>query len=166
MIHDLLQYARLSHEGEVLGRTDMAAELDRVKLNLSELIGETSAIVDNTPLPVVHGNPVQLQRVLQNLISNAIKYQPPGRRPHIRVSAHEDAGYWVFDVSDNGLGIEAQYLTQIFEPFRRLHGQDQIKGTGFGLSIVRKIVELHGGRVTVTSAPGEGSTFSFSVKKP
>jgi len=166
MIHDLLQYARLSHKGDTFGRVDMAAELDRVKLNLSELINETSAVIDSTPLPTVHGNPVQLQRVLQNLISNAIKYQPAGRRPHIQVSAHEDAGYWVFEVSDNGLGIDAQYFAQIFEPFRRLHGQDQIKGTGFGLSIVKKIVDLHGGKVTVTSTPGQGSTFSFSLKKP
>jgi len=166
MIHDLLQYARLSHKGETFGRVDMAAELDRVKLNLNELINETSAVIDSTPLPVVHGNPVQLQRVLQNLISNAIKYQPPGHRPHIQVSAHEDGEYWVFDVSDNGLGIDAQYFAQIFEPFRRLHAQDQIKGTGFGLSIVKKIVDLHGGKVGVTSTPGQGSTFSFSIKKP
>jgi PAS domain S-box-containing protein len=165
MIHDLLQYARLSHEGETFGRVDMAAELGRVKLNLSALINETSAVIDSTPLPVVQGNAVQLQRVLQNLISNAIKYQPPGRRPHIQVSAREDGGYWTFEVSDNGLGIDAQYFAQIFEPFRRLHGQDQIKGTGFGLSIVRKIIDLHGGKVTVSSTPGEGSTFSFGIKK-
>ena len=166
MIRDLLQYARLSHEGVTFGRVDMAAELERVKLNLTELISETSAMIDSTPLPTVHGNPVQLQRVLQNLISNGIKYQPQGRRPHIRVSARDEGEHWIFDVDDNGLGIEAQYLTQIFEPFRRLHSQDQIKGSGFGLSIVKKIVDLHGGKVTVTSTPGQGSTFSFSIRKP
>lgn len=165
MIRDLLQYARLSGEGVTWSEVDMAKELEQVRLNLAELVAETSAVIDASPLPRVLGNPIQLQRVLQNLISNAIKYHAEGRRPHIHISARDDGTHWLFSVSDNGMGIEEQHFPRIFEPFRRLHSQEQIKGSGFGLSIVKKIVEIHGGKVTITSVPGQGSTFSFSVKK-
>lgn len=165
MIRDLLQYARLEAEGMSWSEVDMARELVQVKINLAELIAETSADIKSDPMPRVAGNPMQLQRVLQNLIANAIRYQVPERRPQIHVSVADLGDHWCFGVSDNGVGIEAAHYKRIFEPFRRLHTQEQVKGTGFGLSIVKKIVEMHGGTVSVTSVPGEGSTFTFTLMK-
>ncbi|CAL4869809.1 Adaptive-response sensory-kinase SasA (plasmid) [Asticcacaulis sp. MM231] len=165
MISDLLQYARLGADGMTWSEVDMMEELKQVKLNLGELIAETAAVIDSVPLPKVYGNAIQLHRVLQNLISNAIKYKAQGRHPHIFIGVQDEGTHWLFSVTDNGMGIEEAYLQQIFEPFRRLHTQDQIKGAGFGLSIVKKIVESHGGEVLVTSTPGDGTTFSFTLPK-
>jgi light-regulated signal transduction histidine kinase (bacteriophytochrome) len=105
----------------------------------------------------------QLIQLLQNLISNAIKYQPPGI-PKIHISAIRDGKYkWMFSVADNGLGIEAQFFEKIFGMFQRLHKREEYDGTGIGLAICKKIVERHGGTLCVESQIGIGSTFRFAL---
>jgi light-regulated signal transduction histidine kinase (bacteriophytochrome) len=104
---------------------------------------------------------VQLTQVIQNLISNAIKYRR-NEPPIIQIGAHRENTQWIFSVADNGQGFEKQYAERIFGIFQRLHGRD-VEGTGMGLSITRRIIERHGGRIWAESAPGVGSTFYFSL---
>ena len=116
------------------------------------------------PLPAVLADATQLTQLFQNLIGNAIKYRTD-RAPDIRVAARSDGEFEVFSVSDNGIGIDRQYFDRIFQMFQRLHTMAEYSGTGIGLTICRKIVERHGGRIWVESVPGEGATFLFSMPR-
>jgi signal transduction histidine kinase len=163
MVTDLLEYARLGNEGIKFGRVDTAVELRHVRENLMKLIADTGATVTAGDMPVIHGNGVELMRLLQNLIANAIKFQPAGQRPAVHIAASRENGHWLFSVHDNGLGIDPAFITEIFEPYRRLHSWHDIKGTGLGLAFCRKIIENHGGRIWAESPPGAGSTFYFTL---
>ena len=165
MVQDLLEYARLDKEGVRFGPVDLRAELAHVLENLRALTKETQAVITYDRLPVITGNGVQLMRLLQNLIANAIKYQQPKRLPVIHVGCTDEGDHWQICVRDNGMGIEKAFIEQIFEPFRRLHSWDGIQGTGLGLSVCRKIVETHGGRIWAVSEPDVGSTFFFIIPK-
>lgn len=165
MVHDLLQYARLQHEHDRYEAVDLDAELDNVRANFGRLILETGAKVEAEPLPPVQANPVQMQRLLGNLVANAIKYQPAGQTPVVTIRAVDRGEMWEFTVADNGIGIDPQFATQVFEPFRRLHTWNEFEGTGMGLAICRKIVERHGGRIWLESAPGEGTRIRFTLPK-
>jgi len=110
----------------------------------------------------VKGDPIQLTRLFQNLISNAIKYRNPDEAPLIRVSARLSGHDWLFSITDNGMGIEPQYAEKVFGIFKRLHGRDN-PGTGIGLAICKKIVARHGGRIWVESQLGAGATFHFTL---
>jgi len=166
LVQDLLQYSRLQHDHSRHEAVDLNVQLEHVLGNFTRLVEDTGAQIEAAPLPQVAGNPVQIQRLLANLIGNAIKYQQPGQVPVVTISATAAGKYWQVAVKDNGLGIDAQFTTQIFEPFRRLHTWDQYEGSGIGLAICRKIVERHGGRIWVESAAGEGACFSFTLPKP
>ncbi|MBV5324795.1 MAG: hypothetical protein J0626_05735 [Rhodospirillaceae bacterium] len=96
-------------------------------------------------------------------MSNALKFRDPDRRPVIRITAKRHNHGWLFEVADNGIGIEAIYYDRIFKIFQRLHTRDKFEGTGIGLSICKKIVEHHGGRIWVNAVPGQRSTFSFTL---
>ncbi len=163
MVRDLLEYARLGHEGFKFTEVDVAVELGHVLENLSSLIDDAGAVVTSDDLPKMRGNAVQVMRLLQNLIANAIKFQPPDRVPVIHIGVSESDGQRVFYVRDNGVGIEPAFINEIFEPFRRLHTWKSIKGTGLGLAVCKKIVENHGGRIWAVSPPGVGTTFFFTL---
>ncbi len=166
MVQDLLEYARLGREGMSMSDVDMEVELNHVLTNLKELIGDSEAVITADPLPFVEGNAVQIMRLLQNLIANAIKYQKPGNTPHVHVSVTPEGQDWHFTVRDNGMGIDPAFVNQVFEPFRRLHTWEAIRGSGLGLAVCRKIIDSHGGRIWATSKPGEGSIFHFTIPKP
>jgi hypothetical protein len=109
------------------------------------------------------GDATQLRQVLQNLISNAVKFQAPGNRPVIRIYAeHEDVVTWNLCVADNGIGFDEKYLDRIFNPFQRLHSRQAYAGTGIGLAVVKKIVERHGAHISAISSPGKGSVFRIA----
>jgi light-regulated signal transduction histidine kinase (bacteriophytochrome) len=108
---------------------------------------------------------VQMTQLLQNLMDNAVKFRRPGVPPRLHLSAVEEGDSAVFSLSDNGIGIEQQYFDRIFVIFQRLNSRTLYGGTGMGLAICRRIVERHNGRIWVESAPGEGSTFRFSLPK-
>ena len=115
-------------------------------------------------LPAVWGDKSLLTQVYQNLIGNAIKFIKD-KQPKIHLTFEEVGGEKVYGVKDNGIGIKAEYLMQIFEPFKRLHSRGEYKGTGIGLSVCRKVIEHHAGRIWVESEPGEGSHFKFVLSE-
>ena len=163
LINDLLAFSRVGTRGEAPERTDTAAIVDRVLLNLGPAIEEGGAAVTRDELPVVYADPGQLNQVFQNLIANALKFRQPDEPPRVHVSARRDAGEWIFSVSDNGIGISPEFADRIFVLFQRLHSRSEYPGTGIGLAICKKVVERHGGRIWVESEPGRGTTFLFTI---
>jgi PAS domain S-box-containing protein len=163
LIQDLLAYSRVGTKGQELLNTSSQEALDEAIANLRGAIEESGALVTHDPLPSVLADEGQLIQLFQNLIGNAIKYQSPGI-PRVHISSAKDGGpKWIFSVQDNGLGIEPQYFERIFGMFQRLHKREEFAGTGIGLAICKKIVERHGGKISVESQPGQGSTFRFSL---
>jgi light-regulated signal transduction histidine kinase (bacteriophytochrome) len=136
--------------------------LRRALRNLQAAIADSGALVTHDALPTVMADEKQLTQLFQNLVGNAIKYQNPGI-PRIHVSALDDGAQLSFSVRDNGLGIDARYFEKIFGIFQRLHKREEFPGTGIGLAICKKIVEQHGGEISVESQPGVGSTFRFAI---
>ena len=136
--------------------------LERALVNLKGAIEESGARVTRDPLPIVIADRARLVRLFQNLIGNAIKFRGPCP-PRVHVSAERRGREWLFTVRDNGIGIQADHRDRIFVVFQRLHRRDEYPGTGIGLSICKKVVEGHGGRIWVESDPGSGSTFYFTL---
>ena len=115
-------------------------------------------------LPVVTGEPTQLRQVFQNLLTNAVKFAAPGRRPDVRVAAARSDGEWRIEVTDNGIGIDPRHRERVFGMFKRLHTREDYPGTGIGLAITQKVVERHRGRIGVDDTPaGVGCRFWFTL---
>jgi PAS domain S-box-containing protein len=164
LLDDLVDFGRLGLEAERGSWFESDEVLDQVFENLHESIRESGAQITRAGLPRIFGNPIRFNRLMQNLIGNALKYVAADVAPLIHVSATREGEFWCFSVSDNGIGIEAHHYDRIFEPFKRLHAKSSYYGTGLGLSICRKIVDGFGGDIGVASTPGEGSVFSFTIK--
>ena len=162
LINDLLTYSRVGTRGGEFVPTDCNAVVDRVISDLGAAIDEASAEVTRDDLPTISADPMQLGQLFQNLIGNAIKYYRDAP-PRVHLSAEREGSEWRFSVRDNGIGIDPRYSDRIFVIFQRLHGKGEYQGTGIGLSICKKIVERHGGRIWVESEPGKGSTFFFTI---
>lgn len=162
LIHDLLVYVRVDTRAQSFVPIGIRQVFDDVVGTLASSIHDAGAKVSRGALPVVPGDRGQLTQLLQNLIGNALKYHD-GRPPRVQVSAERQGQEWVFSVRDNGIGIAAKHQGRIFEIFRRLHTQEAYPGTGIGLAVCRRIVERHGGRIWVESAPGQGSIFHFTL---
>lgn len=162
LIRDLLAFSRLGNpETRRLELVDMESAVHWALLNLQAAIKECGAVVTHDPLPSVTGDQSRLALVMQNLIGNAIKYRS-AEPPRIHVSVAREGEDWVFCVADNGVGFEMKYAERIFGVFKRLHGKD-FPGTGIGLSIAKKVVEIHKGRIWADSEPGKGSRFYFTL---
>ncbi|MEO8629669.1 MAG: ATP-binding protein, partial [Betaproteobacteria bacterium] len=163
LIQDLLAYSRVGTQANELLETSSEEALQEALVNLRGAIEDSGALVTHDPLPLVLGDDALLVQLFQNLIGNAIKY----RRleiPQVRISAVRAEGErWLFSVRDNGLGIDPQYFDRIFGMFQRLHTREEFSGTGIGLAICKKIIERHGGSISVESKLGEGSTFHFAL---
>jgi PAS domain S-box-containing protein len=163
LIQDLLAFSRVGTKGTELLDYSSEEALQQALINLRATIGDSGARVTHDPLPNVLADEMQLIQLFQNLVGNAIKYQSPGT-PQIHVSAARNVEKkWIFSVRDNGLGIDPQYFDKIFGMFQRLHKREEFAGTGIGLAICKKIVERHGGSISVESQPGQGSTFRFTL---
>ncbi|EWY37357.1 ATPase [Skermanella stibiiresistens SB22] len=166
LILDLLEYSRVGRRGGPPGPISMAEVIDTARRNLEVAFAERGAVLTlAADLPVVLGDDTELTRLFQNLIGNAIKYCAPDVTPEIAIDWTDEPGFWRFGVGDTGLGIAPEHFERIFMVFQRLHGRGEYDGTGIGLAICRKIVEHHGGRIWVTSEPGRGSTFHFTLAK-
>jgi PAS domain S-box-containing protein len=164
LIHDLLTLSRIRKEGNYLESTDLNRVVQEALQDLEMAIAEKGAQVQVTLLPVIKANPAQMRQLFENIISNAIKYCSPDVQPLVHVSALQDAnGSVQLSIRDNGIGFQEKYLEKIFSLFQRLHTRDKYEGTGIGLTISKKIVELHNGSITATSTPGAGSTFIVTL---
>jgi light-regulated signal transduction histidine kinase (bacteriophytochrome) len=163
LIGGLLAYSRVGAGDYVTTRVDLNEALDAAQLNLSQGLLETGALVTRDPLPTIIGEPTQLAQVFQNLLANANKFHRAGVKPHIHVSATRRDTYWVLSVKDNGIGIEPEFFDRIFVIFQRLHTRAEFPGTGIGLSICKKVVERHGGKIWIESKPGDGTSFCFTL---
>jgi PAS domain S-box-containing protein len=163
LIRDLLAYSRVGSKGKELVDTSSAEALQHAIHNLRGAIEGSAALVTHDALPSVMADEMQLTQLFQNLVGNAIKYRRAGV-PRVHITAvPNDANKWMFSVQDNGLGIEPQFFERIFGVFQRLHKREEFDGTGIGLAICKKIVERHGGTISVESTFGEGSTFYFPL---
>jgi NO-binding membrane sensor protein with MHYT domain/nitrogen-specific signal transduction histidine kinase len=164
LIRDLLSYSRVMTQGRSLQPVDTRRAFDAACENLHKAIEEAGVSVSVGPLPVIHADATQMTQLFQNLLGNALKYRNE-HTPRIHVDARAAEKSWLFSVEDNGIGIEPQYFERIFQMFQRLHTREKYSGTGIGLAICRRIVERHGGRIWVESAPGRGSTFLFAIPR-
>ena len=164
LINDLLAYSRVGTKGVAFKRTDLNKVTDRVELNLEKLIEENGAVFTQDKLPTLNVDEVQITQLYQNLISNAIKFRKKDEPPRIHLGAAKDNGRWTLSVEDNGIGMDPRYTDRIFVLFQRLHSKEEYQGTGIGLAVSKRIVERHGGRIWVESAPGEGSKFLFTLR--
>ncbi len=163
LIRDLLDFSRVDSRGaEYFKPTSCDGALDEALSNLRAAIEESGAIVTREPLPDVSGDPIQLTRVFQNLIGNAITYRGAAT-PMIGISIEPRDREWLFRVRDNGIGIAPEYTEKVFGIFKRLHGRAEHPGNGMGLAICRKILNRHGGRIWVESQLGAGSIFLFTL---
>ncbi len=163
LINDLLAYSRVGTQGKPFKSTNCEQVFRRALLHLKIAIEESKAVITHDdPFPVVHADEGQLVQVLQNLISNAIKFRGD-QAPHIHIGAQHLNEEWVFSVKDQGIGIDPQYKERIFMIFQRLHNRTEYVGTGIGLAICKRIVERHGGRIWVESELVKGSTFYFTI---
>jgi signal transduction histidine kinase len=164
LIQDLLAYSRVGRSGS--GRVDCNAVMEEVLVSLGSSTQESGAVVTHAVLPEVWANRSQMAQVCQNLIGNAIKFQ--GKEPPvISVQAEKMGQYWLFSVSDNGIGIAPEYAENIFVVFQRLHARTEYPGNGIGLAICKKIIERNGGKIWVEAQAGHdsghGSVFKFTM---
>jgi len=162
LVADLLAFARVGSQGKTLKPVDSGAVLNEVLRVLMPRIQAAAADVQAGDMPTVLADEDQLFQLLQNLLSNALKFRSEAP-PCIRISAAPEGQAWRFSVADNGIGIEPQYQERIFQMFQRLHERGRYEGSGIGLSIVKRILERHGGRIWLDSALGQGSTFYFTL---
>lgn len=163
LITDLLEYSRLDAVTDRTEHVNLREAVDAAVGDLAALIEQTDATIDVGPLPTVPGNRRELIGLFSNLLSNALKYRSPDRKPVVKIRARRRDGEWLIGVKDNGIGIEPEYHERVFELFRRLDRSKDDTGTGLGLAICQRTVSHHGGRIWVESTPGEGSTFFFTL---
>ena len=164
LIHDLLLYSRVGTKGKPFEAIAGEKILARVLQNISVAIAENGAQISHDALPVWNCEAGQIELVLQNLLSNALKFRG-ANAPHVHIGCtrSQDGDFWLVSVRDNGPGIEPQYFERIFVMFQRLHTRTEYAGTGIGLAVCKKIIERHGGKIWLQSEVGQGTTFHFSL---
>ncbi|WP_128543109.1 ATP-binding protein [Larkinella soli] len=174
LIKDLLSYSRLNTYRQPFRPVDLNVLVKEVLGDLEITVREKGAKILTEPLPVVKGNALQLRQMFQNLLSNALKFTTADRAPVISVQTaemaagdvpvflrHPEPHYLAIRVADNGIGFDEKYHDRIFQLFQRLHGKDQYSGTGIGLTICKKVAEMHGGTIGAQAQPGQGATFTI-----
>lgn len=165
LIDDLLQYSRISRSRGTLEAVDFNQLMDIVQKNIVSSIQENEAQIIVGDLPIVNANYLNMIQLVQNLVSNAIKFRKEDEAPIIQIEAQEDEHNHIFTIEDNGIGIDEEYKNKVFAIFQRLHNRDEYEGTGIGLAICKKIVERHKGRIWFTSKPNRGTKFYFTLPK-
>jgi len=162
LINDLLLYSRLQTKEQVFSTVNCSDVVDMALANLQLVIAESAATINCQKLPEISGDKSQILQLFQNLIANAIKFR--GQSPVvIEITATKDDNMWLFQVSDNAIGLDLQFAERIFLIFQRLHTKEEYVGSGIGLAVCKKVVARHGGNITVVSEPGQGATFQFTI---
>jgi PAS domain S-box-containing protein len=163
LIDDLLAYSRAGTSEYRFGPVDVGELVRDTLVGMQATVTDSGATVEVGDLPEVWGDEGQLRQLFQNLIGNGIKFRRPEEPPRVEVTAERHGRTWRFRVSDNGIGIDPRHAERIFSVFKRLHGRDEYPGSGIGLSICKRIVERHHGRIAVEASPSGGSTFAFTI---
>ncbi len=180
LINDLLIFSRASRQQSKPKKTDLMKIMGEILDDLEIRIQQKMAKVESAELPTVMANRTQMRQVFQNLISNSLKFHQQDVNPIVKIdcrsvvdidassktSESSEPGFYCFSVADNGIGFDEQYKETIFNVFQRLHGRSEYEGNGIGLSIVRKIIENHGGKIWVDSEAGKGTTFFLTLPIP
>jgi PAS domain S-box-containing protein len=164
LILDLLEYSRLGSRSLSIGEVDMTRMVTQVQNILMEQIRRTGARVEVGTLPIIQADPTRMIQLLQSLVDNALRYRSEAH-PLITITSEEKGDHWHFSVCDNGIGMEEAYFEKVFVIFQRLDPDRENRSTGIGLTIARKIVEMHGGKIWIDSIPQKGSTFHFTIAK-
>ncbi|VVB91877.1 Methanogenesis regulatory histidine kinase FilI [uncultured archaeon] len=162
MINDLLAYSRVGTQGKPFQPTDCEFVLNQVMVNMKVAVEQSGAVVTHDPLPTITADTSQMIQLLQNLISNAIKFRSK-ELPRIHIRTEKKGDEWVFSVRDNGIGIAPEFFGRLFQIFQRGHPASEYAGTGIGLATCKKIVERHGVKIWAESVEGKGSTFYFTI---
>ncbi len=162
LVDALLAYSRINRRDGSFRKTRCDDVLALVRIDLKRVISDSGATITSDPLPVITADSRQVGQLFQNLVSNAVKFRAPGVSPRIHISASRKNGDWLFSVEDNGIGVPDDQRKRLFQLFQRLHTRSEYPGTGIGLALCKKIVERHGGRIWLESAPNKGCTFFFT----
>ncbi|MEM9917383.1 MAG: ATP-binding protein [Bacteroidota bacterium] len=162
IIGDLLEYSKVGNKESTFEMTDLNEILELVQFNLASTIRDNMAVIVVQGLPQLRVNRSALMQLFQNLIGNAVKFKDKSRKPIIRVSADPMEKGWMIHVADNGVGMDDGYQEKAFLPFQRINNLDR-PGTGIGLAICKKAVEIHHGKITYDTVKGQGTTFHFSL---
>lgn len=166
LISSLLHLAGVNKGELAIESLSLNEIFEHVLNDLDELILSSGATITRDELPQIDGNCDQIRQLLQNLIANAIKFRKSGELPIVHMACKSDGGLYRLSVQDNGIGVSGTDSARIFKAFSRLHSKTEYPGTGLGLAICRKIVERHGGEISVESEKGKGSCFNFTLPKP
>ncbi|MFD2561283.1 YfiR/HmsC family protein [Aquimarina rubra] len=170
LIDSLLEYSRLGRTKE-FSDVNMNGVLEELRADFKNILERTNATIHSENLPVVKGNEIELRLLIQNLVSNGIKFTEENTIPEVYIAATNresnegTKGFWEFSVKDNGIGIPEIHKDRIFAIFQRLHSREKYQGTGIGLAHCKKIVESHGGQIWLESEEGKGTTFYFTIPK-
>lgn len=162
MLTDLLNYSRVNSKDKNKTIANLTETVKSAAMNLTHKFQDTAVTLNITPLPEVKVNPVQMERLFQNLIENGIKYNTQEQKV-IDINYKKNGKAYIISVKDNGIGIESQYKEKVFEIFRRLHGTSEYAGSGIGLATCKKIVEKHNGKIWLDSKPNKGTTIFFTI---
>ncbi|MBL7935057.1 MAG: GHKL domain-containing protein [Bacteroidia bacterium] len=165
LINDLLEFSKVGKDNSVLEEVDINEVVNDIKNMFQFIIKDKKVVINSSKLPVIKVSRIAIMQLFQNLISNAIKYQEEKVTPVIFIESTESQTHWQFIVTDNGIGISKDNFASIFTMFKRLHRKEKYSGTGIGLAICKKIVELYGGEIWVESKEGNGSQFYFNILK-
>lgn len=166
LIDDLLDYSVVQKEKLNLTTIKTEALFHKIIHQNQPLINERKAsIVVQSSVPQFYGDPIKVNQLLQNLLTNALKFQPPHQQPSIQISCLDKEKVYLFEIKDNGIGIEEAFYEKVFMIFKRLHSKKDYEGSGIGLAICKKIVEQHGGKIWIESIPNQGTSFFFTLLK-
>lgn len=166
LIVQLVTLSKVSQTPLTFGEVDLGNLIELLKLNFRKQIEESGAIINfNYNNEKVRADKDKINLVLENLIKNAIKFQPKDQKPEININIVDKTEFWEISIIDNGIGIEEEHFGIIFLPFEKLHGNSEYKGSGIGLSICDRIIKEHKGTLSVASELNKGSTFSFTLPK-
>ncbi len=166
LIRDILAYSSIDSNAEQFEEVCVENLISMIKDNMIMHIEDHNCKITHDELPTILGHKTQIYQLFQNLVNNGLKYQGDNTSPHVHIGVKDTGDHWEFSVKDNGIGMEERHLNKIFDVFQRLHKKSLYAGTGVGLSICKKVVERHGGKIWVNSAKGKGSTFYFTLLKP
>ncbi len=166
LVEDLLSYSKVNALELQIEEIEMSALIEEIETHLNYSIREKGAKINSDcSIQKIYGDKTKLRQVFENLLSNAIKFVPNDRTPQIDLTCEDRGEYWLFNIADNGIGIDPNYVSLVFEPFKQLNSKDEFSGTGLGLALCREIVEKHHGKIWIESLVGKGTNVYFTINK-